>query len=167
MINRTVLLLAILVFIAALASPRAALADRDHGTTLVGAWEVSVYPFASLCGIPSSELGDPAAVDITVVGRDGTVSNSDSFFGTGHGIWRRLEGKTHEMKFKTPILARPLLGIGDNILLTVKTTNLVLATGGMEACGAFEGFFVPAHPLFGDYFAGTVVFKRFVLSGNE
>lgn len=155
-----------LVCVFVLAGPQAAAADGAPGNTLVGVWEVSIYPFASFCETPPGELPDPAAVDISVVNRDGTVSNSDSLFGTGHGLWRRLANMKHEMRFKTPVLARPALGVPEGIILTVDT-DLTLTTGGIEACGTFEGFFVPAHPFFGEFFAGTVIFKRVVLSGPE
>ena len=157
---------ALLVFVFALAGGEAAVAGPAPGNTLVGVWEVSIYPFASLCEFPSGELGDPAAVDITVVNRDGTMSNSDSLFGTGHGLWRRVANMEHELKLKVPVAARPLLGIPEGIMLTLDT-DLTLRAGGTEACGLFAGTFVPAHPLFGDFFAGTVVFKRVTLNGAE
>lgn len=163
MLKQIVSLHGLSVFLFALAGPQVAVADGAPGDTLVGVWEVGVYPAAILCENPPGDFSDAAAVDITVVNRDGTVSNSDSFFGTGHGLWRRLTNMKHEMKFKTPVLARPVLGIPDNIILTVET-DLTLATRGMEACGTFEGFFVPAHPVFGEYFFGTVIFRRVVLS---
>ena len=155
-----------LVCVLALSAPQLAAADGASGNTLVGVWEVGIFPFQSLCDAPPSDFTGAAAVDISVINRDGTMSNSDSLFGTGHGLWRRVAKMKHAMKFKTPVLTRPVLGVPEGIILTVET-DLTLTTGGMAACGTFEGFFVPDHPFFGGFFAGTVIFKRVVLELSE
>lgn len=149
----------LLVGLLVLAGPQAAVADGAPGNTLVGVWEVGIFPFQSLCDAPPSDFDGAAAVDISVINRDGTMSNSDSTFGTGHGLWRRLADMNHELILKTPVLWRPMLGIPEDIILTVET-RLTLAKRGMEACGTFNGFFEPAHPVFGPFFQGTVIFKR-------
>lgn len=152
----------LLVGLLVLAGSQAAVADRAPGNTLVGVWEVGIFPFQSLCDAPPSDFDGAAAVDISVINRDGTMSNSDSTFGTGHGLWRRLADMNHELLLKTPVMWRPLLGIPEDIILTVNT-RLTLAERGMEACGTFNGFFEPAHPAFGPFFEGTVIFRRVAL----
>ncbi len=77
-----------------LAGPQPALAD-EPGRTLVGTWEVLI----------SNSQGLPPALDLSTVNRDGTMTNSDSLFGTGHGVWKRAGSGQFRMKFRTPILA--------------------------------------------------------------
>ena len=156
----------LLVGILVLAGPQAAVADGAPGNTLVGVWEVGIFPFQNLCDAQPGDFSGAAAVDISVINRDGTMSNSDSTFGTGHGLWRRVANMNHELLLKTPVLGDPMLGQPVDIILTVET-KLTLAKGGMTACGTFNGFFDPAHPVFGPFFQGTVIFKRVVLELSE
>ena len=49
----------LLVGILVLAGPQAAVADGAPGNTLVGVWEVGIFPFQSLCGA-QPRIGPPA-----------------------------------------------------------------------------------------------------------
>ena len=155
---------AILVFVIALVVSQAALADRSPGKTLVGAWVVEIVP-----------VGLEPAVDITVIHKDGTVSNSDSKLGTGHGIWKRLGAKqeseeeggkvispsTFQVRFKTPILEGNSLGIPGGFILTV-TATVTLDQSGNAATGPFVTTIGP--PGFpGPGFVGEVRFARISL----
>lgn len=161
MFRRLVSLPVFLAFIFALAGSQAVVADGARGNTLVGAWLVEVDTFP---------LGTAESVDVTVVHKDGTVSNSDGILGTGHGIWKRLgakqeteEGKeirpsTFQMKFKTPFLEGNSFGIPAGFILTV-TATVTLDRSGNTAAGPFETTIgPPGFPSPG--FAGEVRFAR-------
>ena len=125
MFRRLASLPVLLVFIVALAGPQAAFADRAPGKTLVGAWEVFIdsnEPPAGPGEAPGDPDGVPDAFDITVINRDGTVSNSDPALGTGHGIWRRLGASQFEVKFKTPV---PLVNALQQLPGTTLTVTLI------------------------------------------
>ena len=159
-----------LIFIVALAGFQAAFADRAPGKTLVGAWEVLIdsnEPPAGPGEAPGDPDGVPDAFDITVINRDGTVSNSDPALGTGHGIWRRLGASQFELKFKTPVPLVNALQQLPGTTLTVTTKDLTVHADGMTATGTFfvdvEPNFIPGDPVFGGQvpdFGGNITFVR-------
>ena len=105
-----------------------ALAD-EPGRTLVGTWEVSI----------TNNQGLPPALDLSTVNRDGTMTNSDSLLGTGHGVWKRVGKGQFKMKFRTPILATasgPPFFFPLGSVLTVTATAMV-AEDGMTAFGPY------------------------------
>lgn len=141
----------IVVLVFALAGSQVAVAEGDSGRRLVGTWIVDIN---------SPML--PPATDITVVNRDGTLSNSDSLLGTGHGIWRQLGNSTFEMKFITPVLAvlnTTGTAFFPGVTLTITTKDLTLEQGGMAASGTFEADLEPDQPNFPD-FEGEIRFTR-------
>jgi hypothetical protein len=144
----------ILVIFIAAAGIQSATADDQSGKTLVGSWTVLV----------TSNLGLPPVTDLTTVNRDGTMTNSDAMFGTGHGVWKRVGKSQFEFKFMTPILLTASLvppgsGFPPGSILTV-TGTLAVDKGGATAFGPYEA--VVEHPAIGPVmsFAGTVAFAR-------
>jgi len=118
-----------------------AVADDQPGKTLVGSWVVHV----------ANNLGLPPAVDLTTVNRDGTMTNSDPQFGTGHGVWKRVGDSNFAIKFKTPILlSSPLAPPGS--ILTV-TGTVTVEAGGKTASGPYEAVVRDA--------AGNILFPFF------
>ena len=108
-----------------------ALADGP-GRTLVGSWEVFI----------TNNAGLPPALDLSTVNRDGTMTNSDSVFGTGHGVWKRDGDGQFKMRFRTPILATAsgppfFFPFPPGSILTVTATATV-AVDGMTAFGPYE-----------------------------
>ena len=108
-----------------------ALADAP-GRTLVGSWEVFI----------TNNQGLPPALDLSTVNRDGTMTNSDAVFGTGHGVWRRAGNGQFKMKFRTPILATASgppfhFPFPPGSVLTVTATAMV-AEDGMTAFGPYQ-----------------------------
>ena len=108
-----------------------ALAD-EPGRTLVGSWEVFI----------TNNQGLPPALDLATVNRDGTMTNSDSLFGTGHGAWKHAANGHFKMKFRTPILATAsgppfFFPFPPGSVLTV-TATAMLAKDGMTAFGPYE-----------------------------
>jgi hypothetical protein len=149
MIKRISSLVAFLIAVFTLAGTQVATADDSPGKTLVGAWEVLI----------TNNVGLPPAVDIAVVNRDGTMSNSDAVLGTGHGAWKRIGNSRFSYKFKTPVLVTNLFGFPPGSMLTVSGT-LTVDAGGMTASGPYD--FVVISP-FGDVllaFDGIVFFSR-------
>lgn len=153
---RSCLMLCLLI----VAGFQTALADDTFGRTLVGSWEVYI----------TNEQGLQPNVNMTTVNRDGTMTNSDSIFGTGHGAWKRTRNGQFTMKFRTPILATALgppflfpFPLGS--VLTVEST-VTVANDGLSAFGTYDaavhvpdgqGSYVP-FPVF--EFNGTVAFSR-------
>lgn len=138
----------ILVIFIAAAGIQGAAADDQHGKTLVGSWTVLV----------TSNLGLPPVTDLTTVNRDGTMTNSDAMFGTGHGVWKRVGASRFAFKFMTPILlTAPLAPPGS--MLTVSGI-LTVDQGGATAFGPYDA--VVENPAFGFVlpFEGTVSFAR-------
>jgi hypothetical protein len=144
----------------ALAGLQTAHADDAFGRTLVGSWEVFI----------TNEQGLPPNLDMTTVNRDGTLTNSDSIFGTGHGAWKRAGSGQFTMKFRTPILATASgppfsFPFPQGSILTISAT-VTVAEDGMSAFGPYQavvdapdpdgmgGYF----PVFG--FNGDVAFSR-------
>ena len=149
MIHRVVKVLsiyALLVISLVLTGTTSAIADSQPGKTMVGSWVVTI----------NSDFGPPA-VDITTVNRDGTMSNSDALFGTGHGVWRHAGASTFAFKFMTPILVTA--GFPPGAMLTV-TGSATVNKGGHDASGPFEAVVTvpPGVVFFG--FSGTVDFAR-------
>ena len=145
----------VFIFIAVAGIPDAT-ADYQSGKTLVGSWEVLI----------TNEQGLPPAVDITVVNRDGTMSNSDGIFGTGHGVWKRVGASQFAFKFKTPILAINILNYPPGSILTVAGT-LTVDKGGATASGPYNAVILDAvgNLLFG--FDGRVFFTRISIDGHD
>lgn len=137
---------ALIIFTLTLPGSPDALAEGQPGKTMVGSWVVTI----------SSDFGPPA-IDVTTVNRDGTMSNSDALFGTGHGVWTHAGASTFAFKFMTPILVTA--GFPPGAMLTV-TGSATVNDGGMDASGPFQA--VVTDPsgfvLFG--FSGTVDFAR-------
>lgn len=128
----------------ALAGLQPVLAD-DFGRTLVGSWEVNI----------TNEQGLPPALDMSTFNRDGTMTNSDSVFGTGHGAWKRAGGQHFKMKFRTPILATAsgppfFFPFPPGSILTV-TATVMVAEDGMAASGPYQAI-VHAPDGLGGYF---------------
>jgi hypothetical protein len=149
MFNRFVKMLsiyALLTISLVLTGTTTATAEPQPGKTMVGSWVVTI----------NSDFGPPA-VDITTVNRDGTMSNSDALFGTGHGVWRHAGASTFAFKFMTPILVTA--GFPPGAMLTVTGTATV-NDGGHDATGPFEAVVTipPGNVFFG--FSGTVDFAR-------
>ena len=144
----------LVIFIAA-AGVQDAVADDQSGKTLVGSWTVVV----------TSNLGLPPVTDLTTVNRDGTMTNSDAMFGTGHGVWKRVGKSQFEFKFMTPILLTAALAPPGS-MLTVKGT-LAVDKGGATAVGPYEA--VVEHPVIGLVlpFAGTVTFARISIDDTD
>lgn len=144
----------VFIFIAVTGIPEAT-ADYQSGKTLVGSWEVVI----------TNEQGLPPAVNITVVNRDGTMSNSDGIFGTGHGVWERAGASQFAFKFKTPILAINILNYPPGSMLTV-TGTITVAKGGATATGPYSAVILDSmgNLLFG--FDGTVFFTRISIDGG-
>jgi hypothetical protein len=138
----------ILVIFIAAAGIQSAAADDQSGKTLVGSWTVLV----------TSNLGLPPVTDLTTVNRDGTMTNSDAMFGTGHGVWKRVGDSQFAFKFMTPILLTAPLGTPGSILTV--TGTLTVDKGGATAFGPYEA--VVEHPAIGIelLFEGTVSFAR-------
>jgi hypothetical protein len=112
-----------------LAGAQPALADKSPGRTLVGSWEVFI----------TNEQGLPPNLDMTTVNRDGTLTNSDSLFGTGHGAWKRAGDGQFQMTFRTPVLATaggPPLFVPIGSVLTV-TATVTVDESGMAAIGPY------------------------------
>jgi hypothetical protein len=114
-----------------LAAVQPALAD-EPGRTLVGSWEVFI----------TNNAGLPPALDLSTVNRDGTMTNSDSLFGTGHGVWKHAGKGKFNMKFRTPILATAsgppfFFPFPPGSILTVTATATV-AEDGMTAFGPYQ-----------------------------
>jgi len=115
-----------------LAGCQSALADDSFGRTLVGSWEVLI----------TNEQGLPPNLDMTTVNRDGTLTNSDSVFGTGHGAWKRTGNGQFAMKFRTPILATASgppfsFPFPPGSILTV-SAEVMVAEDGMAAFGPYD-----------------------------
>jgi hypothetical protein len=147
MFRRIVSLPVMLVFIFALASPQAAVADRSPGKKLVGTWEVTIL---------SDVL--PPALDTTVVHQDGTVSNWDPALGAGNGIWRRLGDSRYEVKFKTVVLFNNIFGLFPGSTLIV-TAMVEVDDKGNFASGPFTADLEPEGQAIPD-FSGIVNFSR-------
>lgn len=114
-----------------LAGFQPAVAD-ESGRTLVGSWEVFI----------TNNQGLPPALDLSTVNRDGTMTNSDSLFGTGHGVWKRAGNGSFKLKFRTPILATASgppfsFPFPPGSILTVTATAMV-AEDGMTAYGPYQ-----------------------------
>ena len=137
---------ALLVMALALPGSQSALAEGQPGKTMVGSWVVTI----------NSDFGPPA-IDVTTVNRDGTMSNSDALFGTGHGVWRHAGASTFAFKFMTPILVTA--GFPPGAMLTV-TGSATVNAGSMAASGPFQATVTDpsGFALFG--FSGTVDFAR-------
>ena len=152
LVSRSTRLALSFVFIFALgASP--ALAEDSPGRTLVGTWEVLIV---------SDVL--PPARDVTVVNRDGSLSNSDAILGTGHGAWKRLGDTRFKTTFLTPVLATNPLGFPAGSMLTV-TATVDVNVGGMSASGPFGAVIELTDPATGAEitlfeFNGVVFFTR-------
>lgn len=119
----------LVLYLLVLAGVQSALADDSPGRTLVGSWEVFI----------TNEQGLPPNLDMTTVNRDGTLTNSDSLFGTGHGAWKRAGDGQFQMTFRTPVLATaggPPLFVPIGSVLTV-TATVTVDEGGMTAIGAY------------------------------
>ena len=127
MFKRISSLVAFLVAVFTLAGTQVATADDSPGKTLVGAWEVLI----------TNTIGLPPAVDVTVVNRDGTMSNSDALLGTGHGAWKRIGKSRFSYKFKTPVLLTNPFGFPPGSMLTVSGI-LTVDAGGMTASGPYD-----------------------------
>ena len=141
-----------------LAGNQTALGEDTFGRTLVGSWEVLI----------TNQQGLPPNLDMTTVNKDGTMTNSDAVFGTGHGAWTRVGAGRFKMKFRTPILATAsgppfFFPFPPGSVLTV-TATVMVADDGMAAFGPYEavvhapsgaGAFVQ---VFG--FNGDVAFSR-------
>jgi hypothetical protein len=168
MFRRIISLPVLLVLILALAGPRAAIADRSPGKTLVGTWEVLVFEAPDCENVDPMPPPDavPVTVDITVVNRDGTVTNTDPALGTGHGIWKGVGHSTFKMKFKTPVMFINVFELLPTTTLTINTRDLTVARGGMTAIGTFEADIepdksdIPIQSDFLDDFCGQIVFNR-------
>lgn len=126
-----------------------ALADGKPGKTMVGSWVVTIN---------SDQM--PPAVDITTVNRDGTMSNSDAMFGTGHGVWKRTGDSNFAFKFMTPILATA--GFPPGTMLTVSGSATV-ADGAMSATGPFNAVVADASGFVFFGFSGSVDFARITI----
>jgi len=159
---------AFLAVVIALTGSQAALADRSPGKTLVGTWEVLVFAAPDCENVSPLPPPDavPATVDISVVNRDGTVTNTDPVLGTGHGIWKRVSHSTFKMKFKTPVMFINIFDLLPTTTLTISVDNLTVARGGMTAIGTFEADIEPdksdnpfQSDAFGD-FCGQIVLNR-------
>lgn len=137
----------ILVIFIVAAGIQSATADDQSGKTLVGSWTVLV----------TSNFG-PDVTDMTTVNRDGTMTNSDKEFGTGHGVWKRVGESRFAFKFMTPILLT-VISLPAGSILTV-TGTLTVDKGGATAVGPYEA--VIEHPDIGPLvpFNGTVNFTR-------
>jgi hypothetical protein len=112
-----------------LAGFQLALADGP-GRTLVGSWEVFI----------TNDAGLPPALDLSTVNRDGTMTNSDSLFGTGHGAWKHAGAGQFRMRFRTPILATasgPPFFFPQGSILTV-TATVTVAVDGETAFGPYQ-----------------------------
>lgn len=118
---------AVLITLLGLAGAGGALAEHSPGKTLVGAWDVLI----------TNNAGLPPAVDVTVMNRDGTMSNSDPVLGTGHGAWKRLGDGTSSYRFRTPVLITNPFGLPPGTVLTVSGL-LTVDEGGMTASGPYE-----------------------------
>jgi hypothetical protein len=138
----------VFILIAVAAIPDAA-ANYQPGKTLVGSWEVLI----------TNEQGLPPAVDVTMVNRDGTMSNSDGIFGTGHGVWKHAGASQFAFKFKTPILALNILNFPPGSMLTV-TGTLTVDKDGATASGPYTAVILDSagNSLLG--FDGSVFFTR-------
>lgn len=141
-----------------LAGLQSALADDTFGRTLVGSWEVFI----------TNEQGLPPNLDVATVNRDGTLTNSDSVFGTGHGAWKRTGKGQFAMKFRTPILATAsgppfFFPFPPGSVLTVSATVMV-AKDGMAAFGPYQAVVHAPDGLGGQIpvfdFNGNVAFSR-------
>ena len=139
-------IIALFAVVALATGPRDAAANDQAGKTLVGSWMVTIM----------SDLGPPV-VDMTTVNRDGTMTNSDALFGTGHGVWKRAGASDFAFKFMTPLLVTA--GFPPGSMLTV-TGTVTVGDGGADATGPFQA--VVRDPfgnvIFG--FSGTVAFAR-------
>ena len=141
-----------------LAGFQPAMAD-ESGRTLVGSWEVFI----------TNNQGLPPALDLSTVNRDGTMTNSDSLFGTGHGAWKRAGNGQFKMKFRTPILAQasgPPFFFPLGSVLTVTATATV-AEDGMTAFGPYEAVIHAPDGMGGVVmvfgFNGNVAFSRITI----
>ena len=151
-----------------MASSQAAFADRSHGKTLVGTWEVLIFEAEDCDDLsePPAPQTTPTAVDITVVNRDGTVTNTDPILGTGHGIWKRVGHSTFQMKFKTLVMFINIFDLLPTTTLTVTTDDLRVAKGGNTAFGTFQADIspdqseVPVQSDAIDDFCGHILFQR-------
>ncbi len=135
-----------------------ALADDTFGRTLVGSWEVFI----------TNEQGLPPNLDMATVNRDGTLTNSDSVFGTGHGAWKRTGNGRFAMKFRTPILATAsgspfFFPFPPGSVLTV-SAEVMVAEDGMGAFGPYQAVVHAPDGLGGQIpvfdFNGNVAFSR-------
>ena len=144
----------LVIFIVAVGAQDAA-ADDQSGKTLVGSWTVVV----------TSNLGLPPVIDLTTVNRDGTMTNSDAMFGTGHGVWKRAGDSQFAFKFMTPILLTASLAPPGSMLTVAGT--LTVDKGGATAFGPYEA--VVEHPAIGLVlpFAGTVSFARISIDDTD
>lgn len=152
LISRSALLALSSVFFAALGAS-SALAEDSPGRTLVGTWEVLIISDAL-----------PPARDVTVINRDGSLSNSDAMLGTGHGVWKRAGDSRFKMTFRTPVLATNLMGFPLGSMLTV-TAGVKVDDGGMSASGPFDAVIELTDPATGAEiplfeFSGVVFFTR-------
>ena len=140
---------ALLATFLAVAGTPTALANAQPGKTMVGSWVVTI----------NSDFGPPA-IDITTVNRDGTMTNSDALFGTGHGVWKHAGASTFAFKFMTPILVTA--GFPPGAMLTV-TGSATVNKGAMDASGPFEALVTDpsGFVIFG--FSGTVDFARIAI----
>jgi hypothetical protein len=148
-VTKMLMLYALFTILLAVTGTPSALAGAQPGKTMVGSWVVTI----------NSDFGPPA-IDIATVNRDGTMSNSDALFGTGHGVWKHAGASTFAFKFMTPILMTA--GFPPGAILTVKGSATV-NDGAMDASGPFEALVTDpsGFVIFG--FSGTVDFARIVI----
>lgn len=145
---------AILAFFLVSAGLQLAVAEDQSGKTLTGSWMVTV----------NTNLGLPPAVDITTVNRDGTMTNSDALFGTGHGVWKRVGNSAFAIKFMTPMLVTSQMAPPGSILTV--TGTVTVDTGGSAASGPYEAVVRDAFGNFVFAFSGIVDFSRITLDGD-
>ena len=129
-------------------------ADERHGKSIVGSWSVVV----------STNLGPPPAVNLSTINRDGTMTNSDSQFGTGHGVWKHISGGRIAYKFMTPILMTSEL-VPPGSMLTV-TGTWTIDSGGHTASGPYEAVVRDAFGNLVFPFFGMVELSRVTLGDN-
>ena len=129
-----------------LASPSTA--EARHGYPgIVGAWVVDGQPD-----------GAPAFRNIGTLHRDGTTSNADPLFGSGHGVWERIGPRRFAVRFVT--ITSPFNPVLPNTVITVNG-ELRLRPNRDSARGTFETTFTDlgGNPIMPPS-TGTVRFTR-------
>ncbi len=129
-------------------SPQDAHADHRRNS-FVGSWTVVGSP---------NPPGSPMFINLGSIHRDGTVVNSDPVFGGGHGVWKRIGGRSFEVKFLTLVPPNNPF-VPPNALITV-TGVVTLERGGNMASGNFETTFEDENGNLLLTTDGTVTFTR-------